>query len=902
MPSDTLTLTVNERLARYLRVQYAKARRDAGELVCEPPQIASWAGWLRELYYQVQNTALQGGKPPPVLLSTPQSESIWETILAVSPYGDSLLRLSATARAARNAWVLGEQWQLDPALLERNDLPDVRAFAAWSRAYEQRCNEQGWLDNALLANYLSMYLSTYLGTAFVDQQLKIPAALELAGFDDITPQQQRLLDVLAEQGCHITEQSAEFRSDTDKHKMQRIACRDTQTEIQAAANWVRECLHRNPAARVAIVVPDLASQRTRIIRYLNEALQPAQRLTQTHTPPAFNISLGQPLNEMPLVATAFQVLSLAVGPLAYDQAGSLLRSPFIQGGQTEMSARAALDAHLRRQRRVQIDLFWLTHLSKSAPDCPVLAANLQVANEQRGTWQRSQTPEQWAQCFSDFLAAVGWSLSSTGSSTRGRQLDSVEYQAMDAWQTLLAEFGSLSFVNSTWTSSQALAQLRRLASNTLFQIQTTDTQVEVLGVLEAVGQQFDHLWIMGLHDNAWPAAPRPDPFLPRHWQREAGVPHSSAEREYDYAQRLTQRLLHQAGDVIVSWPEKENDALLRPSPLISHLPQAKAADLENVSIAEREFSTRRREPIPDTSLPLVPENTAVRGGTWLLADQAACPFRALAKHRWQVDKLEQPPIGLGAADRGSLVHQLMANLWTRLGSQAALKKLAPAERQQLITTTVAHTVNDWCRKQPGVLEGNFRALEEKRLSALADEWLTIEAARGDFTPAPAEAEQELNIGGLRLRARPDRLDQLPDNGELVIDYKTGKVTSNDWLGERPNAPQLPLYALANRGKLDGLLFASLQPGKSGYVGVTREDDVVPGVNGFASWRQKPDDCADFDSLLDNWQHDLGQLAKDYRQGKAQVDPKLPTTCRYCHLHVLCRISEQTAVNEEGSND
>ncbi|HET9679501.1 MAG TPA: PD-(D/E)XK nuclease family protein [Gammaproteobacteria bacterium] len=888
MPTEIVTLTVNQRLARYLRVQYAKNRRDAGEPVSEPPPIYSWAGWLREQYTALQNAALQGGAPPPVLLSTPQAELLWESILTASPYGGTLLRPAATARAARSAWVLGKQWRLDPALLERNDLPDVLAFAAWSRAYEQRCAAQGWLDNAELAAYLT--------PVFASQQLMVPATIELAGFDDITPQQQTLLDTLSERGCHIVTQAAQQAADSENYQAQRIACRDAEAEIHAAAKWARHCLQRNPAAHIAIVVPELAAQRSRIARHLEEALQPTRRLLQTYTPPPFNISLGEPLSDVPLIATALQALSLAVGPLAYEQVSSLLRSPFITGTQTDNYAGAALDVTVRQQRQVRMDLSGLTHLSKTTPVCAILSANLQSANKLCHGWRNAQTPDQWAQCFAQFLAALGWS--------QGRKLDSVEYQALDAWQSLLAEFGSLGLVGDTWRASQAVAQLRRLASNTLFQTQTPATQVEVLGVLEAVGQQFDHVWVMGLHDNIWPAAPRPDPFLPRHWQRQANVPHSSARREYDYAQRLTKRLLQLAPDITISWPQSENGTLLRPSPLISHLPRLDDTAFDNPisgSIAEREFDARRREPIPETRLPVVPENTAVRGGTWLLADQAACPFRAMAKHRWQADELEQPAIGLNAADRGALVHQLMAILWNQLGSQAALKKLTPQQRETVIAKAAKQTVDDWCRKQPGVLEGRFRVLEEKRLATLATEWLAIETTRSDFTVAPAETEQQFSIGGLQLRARPDRIDRLADNSEMVIDYKTGEASINSWLGERPDAPQLPLYALANRQKLAGVLFASLQRGKARYLGLTREEAVVPGATGFESWRQRPDDCADFDGLLDNWQRDLDQLAQNYRQGDALVDPKLPTTCRYCHLSTLCRINEQVIADDDGAD-
>ena len=56
----------------------------------------------------------------------------------------------------------------------------------------------------------------------------------------------------------------------------------------------------------------------------------------------------------------------------------------------------------------------------------------------------------------------------------------------------------------------------------------------------------------------------------------------------------------------------------------------------------------------------------MRGGTRVLADQAACPFRAFAKWRLSAEELEEPESGLDPRDRGKLLHALMREIWTRL--------------------------------------------------------------------------------------------------------------------------------------------------------------------------------------------------------------------------------------------
>jgi hypothetical protein len=41
-------------------------------------------------------------------------------------------------------------------------------------------------------------------------------------------------------------------------------------------------------------------------------------------------------------------------------------------------------------------------------------------------------------------------------------------------------------------------------------------------------------------------------------------------------------------------------------------------------------------------------------------------------------------------------------------------------------------------------------------------------------------------------------------------------------------------------------------------------------------------------LMERWRERIDRLAREFREGRAAVDP-LPTACRTCHLHGLCRV-------------
>jgi ATP-dependent helicase/DNAse subunit B len=132
----------------------------------------------------------------------------------------------------------------------------------------------------------------------------------------------------------------------------------------------------------------------------------------------------------------------------------------------------------------------------------------------------------------------------------------------------------------------------------------------------------------------------------------------------------------------------------------------------------------------------------------------------------------------------------------------------------------------------------------------------------------------------------DRVDELADGGKMVIDYKSGSNNLQDWLGERPCQPQLPLYGMTTG--VQGLAFAEVRPRESRFRGLAISDSV-PGVSadiGKAVGRYTG--AEDFDTLLQDWRRDLTALAESFMAGEGRVDP-LGTACTYCGLQPLCRV-------------
>ena len=134
------------------------------------------------------------------------------------------------------------------------------------------------------------------------------------------------------------------------------------------------------------------------------------------------------------------------------------------------------------------------------------------------------------------------------------------------------------------------------------------------------------------------------------------------------------------------------------------------------------------------------------------------------------------------------------------------------------------------------------------------------------------------------------MDRLAGGGYALIDYKTASVVSSRaWTGERPDDPQLPLYAVTAAEEVTAIAFAKVRTGDMRFSGFSADDGVMPKVKASPDWAGL---CAD-------WQTRLTALAVEYLGGRAAVAPKQGLqSCRYCDLQPLCRVHALLAAGED----
>ena len=380
-------------------------------------------------------------------------------------------------------------------------------------------------------------------------------------------------------------------------------------------------------------------------------------------------------------------------------------------------------------------------------------------------------------------------------------------------------------------------------------------------------------------------------FIPATCQRDYHVPTANAENQLIQAKGVTQQLIQSSKQLIFSFITREADRECRPSPLIKPYINNRSEDYYSnyTNFKKTILSSSRLDSFIDTQAPPIPKGEIAQGGSALFKDQAACPFRAFARHRLNAQPLQQVDIGLNAMERGNLAHRSLQFLWQRLKDYKTLDYKSVAELKNMIESVVNEAIKYQVAQQPETFTDRFTDLERQRLQQLLIDWLTIERDRNDFKVIATEQWQTLLFQDIEIHFRVDRIDELADGRHIIIDYKTGTVSKNDWQTDRPNDPQLPLYAITRDHKVAAIAYGSLKRGKLGFVGLAEDEDILPKV--------KPDKDIPWQDQLENWREILIQLANDFRNGEASVEPTT-TACRYCDLHALCRIYERIETFDE----
>lgn len=757
------------------------------------------------------------------------------------------------------------------------------------------------------------------------RKVSLPKTLFLIGFDRTTPAQDHLMDALLAAACQV--ERTELVPASEYKSTSIVACAHTlEEEIETAAQWVRTALLDNPNQRIGIVMPSLGEMRDRIDAVFRRVLAPSSLDIHAANPRLpYEFSLGMAMHRMPAARTALTLLEWLGKPLLPEDVSWLAVHGMF--GSENWDARALLDKKFRERDfqlggNVSFSNFqdWLTDSGSSTDRSPLRRPleRLAAAAKRLDLRQRRSYAD-WREAMEELVSAAEWNLLTA--------THSAEFQLLRRWNALLNELSSLSAVTGQVSFSAAIERLKSLASTMLFTLETSNAPVQILGISEAAGLTFDRIWWMNAQAASWPPRGHAAPFLPWSVQRAAHMPYADPAADAAFADRVTGRVLKSAPKAIVSFALQESDPTTAsahtPTPQIAISAVVRSALPDVPLIPIRELlppelglappfeADAKSSPLEVISEePAIPfQGTRVRSGVTFLKHQAACPFRAFAELRLSAESIEEADTGLSAKAQGIILHQVLQNFWIEVKSQRGLLEITEEHCRKILRSHVQYALRKFHDQANESWQRELLDIEADRIESRLMDWLQVEKHRPDFTVVETEASlQQVSLGGVELRCRIDRIDQV-EQGMVLLDYKTGRVDSKACDGDRPDEPQLPAYAVlrhdaaGDETPLAGIAFAGLHPRKVELTvvgSVAGVFPVNPGVRNNSRAAMSPEGMQ---QLQNEWRTTLTRLAEDFVAGVVVVDPKNGRkTCSTCSQTLLCRIREAEGVRELDSPD
>ena len=360
--------------------------------------------------------------------------------------------------------------------------------------------------------------------------------------------------------------------------------------------------------------------------------------------------------------------------------------------------------------------------------------------------------------------------------------------------------------------------------------------VQVMGLVEARLERFDHLIVAGLAAGVFPTRRRRPFLLSAALRDRLGLPGWRDPLGRDA--ELFLRLLHNADHIDLTWSVENDGQPVLASPFVLRLALLDGRGSEFAPVDRA--PVWRVETTEASVMDVVPgaldvrrlaETRPIETLSWSgLRRWRDCGYRFLLEHGFALRKEEEVRAAFEAKDHGNLVHEVMRDLLApgrpgylalAAGDRPALLRCftTAAERRFLpgaddlpvrrlwldALLRIGPQIIDWevkrrTRWRPVHFEVAFDLPLPELLAWIETEHALL-CAEGDLPPLPSWPDLGEQLRSCRLTGRIDRIDvQLDDQGvptnhHLVIDYKTGKVPTQKSVTGLADL-QLLLYGIA----------------------------------------------------------------------------------------------------------
>lgn len=871
LTDGTVVLASTERVARHIKLQAALIQAVSGKRAWfAKGQIMTITKWIESSWLELM--------PDEQLLFPVQELATVKSVIDAS--GLLPANMISSTNAARRVGVAYSQAHKYLIGMDADRFrfkEEFEAFYQWYTQINDLCSAKKYVFRA--------HLPTLLLRAVQAGEVEIPERIVIVGMLNLNPAEKVLFEALEAAGAEVSIVSPEGEKATPVL----IRSHNNSSEMLEVAQWVSKQLmpfvetpHAAPS--LAIVVPDIRAYKGPLLDALSlhtspGSLLPADPDGETRAP--WDISSGATLGSRPMVRAAMDLLSITPEKADPETFSRVLRSRWIANHVGESATRALLDIWFRDNMGLNMGGkdFLRAITAYKGEAVPEFRKRFAAVLEMQISGEQYRYPSEWADQVSEALNEMGW----PGQS----ELDSANFQTLNAWGEALSLFRTLDAQLGTVQYERAFMWLREIVDTRQFQPRISHVApVSILGYEDAIGLNFDALWILGASNNVLPGRADPTPFIPSDLQIDAGIHEASSEGMLSHAQAVVGALLSASSDVTVSCPShNEKGSTIGASelfgmwPAVSPTLETKGDFLDDL-LGQLDRETFDPETVPPVS---AVELTDIKGGVRIFKDYAESPFFSFVRNRLRANMFPEPIIGLDPRIQGTMVHLVLEKFWKAVRTSAALKAFSTEDLKTEVQKHTQAASEELLFKLIWRYGMKLIMLEQRRIVDLSLEWLELEKQREhEFEVIGFEERHDILVGHVPLTVSLDRRDRVFLDEEhkisriLLHDYKTGQeMRMNSLNASTLTEPQLPIYATKvdqsaeGEEAIDGVVLAQVNQKSIGYH--VRSNFAASLTAGKKPRAEDVDSADKWEDQRDAWNKQLDAMSAGFVSGNAVLD-------------------------------
>lgn len=872
--TNSLTIAPNNRIAANLMSHTVNfILKESNKSACITPNIYSLKQWITDTFNDLRSKNVSPFSKL-ALLSESAVTSYWIRAMYRDGKSDNLINPAEWLSETMAADKICSRWKLvdytpDSALSHN--------FKKWRKHVQKEILANGFVTESMAIELIV--------SALKNGKVTLPKNVFTFAFDEKPPLYQDLFDAISI--CSELSELNELRKKASWYRVKTLDCED---QFRTAARWASKVVESENDKTIAIVSPDLKSQKKDIVKAFNDVFEPQWILPESGVYVApYDISLGETLNQIPLFNRALYYLSLG-HIVNSEEVLNIINDPFVFANK-EKAERRRFAKLMRDNRGLKTSLKSLA-MKSSCP--PLLSKALNTfVNDNEGLNESIMFPSDWANAFSQLLASLGWA--------KNVAMNELEQLGAKKWVAILDRLSNLDTHTGTIPRTLAVRLLCQYAANTLVTPKTKGSPINILGSLEAAGLDFDYIWVLDCNNNVFPAKAEPNACLPVNLQIENKTPHSSGERELEFTNKLFSRYSTSCNEMYTSYVSQDVYGEQEPAYILKNAD----TDVEKDGLVDHDLISYQADTYQRFSTKLISNDigplnlvkNTVAGGVNVLDLMNLCPVQAVTKNRLKVG--EHKPnytMGLSGVERGEMIHNALEAMWGEIIDLAQterslthseqLKSLNEGDLRAMVIRAV-DVAFFWLDRD----DISFVLIEQEREHMVTTlmQWIEIEKLRDDFNVKAMEKSDFVILGEFKVKIRKDRLDEVINSGNshkmLALDYKSSEESCNSALSANIEKSQLPLAALSEDA--DGIGYLNAVPNSSNISGLV-DDESLALFQRIDKHRTKAP--KEWGQLKRWWYETLTERLKQYVQGSVNFTPS-PKACAYCVKRSLCEHSQ-----------